>query len=516
MSYDIGIPEIICTKRYEDTNGISIKYDAEASSRPTVCTNPMCQHQIKPHLHSSKTNLIHDVKSEGKLVYINLTIRRYRCPDCKYVFPDEFTFFGKNSHITNRLRQEFVNRCIKGETFSYIANDYSVDHKTVAAAFKDYATANQKLLDNNYTPRILGIDEAHIDDHYRLVLTDVYDQRLLDIKRDNKQRTVKAYLRTLDKSICKVATMDFAPAYAKCVHSVMPDTTIVIDKFHVIQEINRCLDRVRIDLQNSYRDQGVDIRRFKRAKYLFMTNWEDLTESGINRLQAWFTDFPELYVAYMTKETFRDIYLSAKDFFDARRMFHSWMKTIPDFPRFEPMRTTMTRREDHILNYFKYHWTNAYTESVNNQIKRIEKAGRGYKFDTLRERCLLEINTPKPDRFDPRTAQFVDTETGEIQPSQQEVKARELYAVMPFKAAHKKPLELGLAIRDVVDPLELYLECFDQTTQFSIEMRLLTYAERIAAMQASQNPDIPAMVTADGKFFQNMKVLQDPFPTHQE
>ena len=60
----------------------------------------------------------------------------------------------------------------------------------------------------------------------------------------------------------------------------------------------------------------------------------------------------------------------------------------------------------YILNYWDYQWTNAYTKSVNNQIKRIEKAGRGYKFDVLRKRCLLEINQPKPEVVNPREAKF--------------------------------------------------------------------------------------------------------------
>ncbi|MCR5796576.1 MAG: transposase, partial [Eubacterium sp.] len=54
--------------------------------------------------------------------------------------------------------------------------------------------------------------------------------------------------------------------------------------------------------------------------------------------------------------------------------------------------------------------TNAYTESVNNLIKGIKKAGRGYKFDTLRERCLLEINSPKPKKFDLRMAEYIPIE----------------------------------------------------------------------------------------------------------
>ena len=49
----------------------------------------------------------------------------------------------KNAHITNRLKQEFVDRYIKGETFTYIGNDYSVDHKTVADAFKAYSDSHK-------------------------------------------------------------------------------------------------------------------------------------------------------------------------------------------------------------------------------------------------------------------------------------------------------------------------------------------------------------------------------------
>ncbi len=407
--YDIGIPEIRCTKRYEDVNGLSIKYDAEAVDRPTTCPytdSDVVHDDPQLHIHSSQQNLIRDTRSEGKLVFINLKIKRYRCSECGRIISDTFTFYDKHSHTTNRLREEFVRRCINGETFSYIARDYGVDHKTVSAAFKAYADTHKEKLSYSYTPEVLGIDEAHIDDHYRLVLTDVKKQRLLDIKKDNSQRTVRAYLRTLDKTVCKCATMDFAPAYAKAVSVILPEATIVIDKFHVIQEINRYLDNVRKDLQNKYRKQGTDIRRFKRSRLLFMTNWEDLTEKSVEALDSWFREFPELYEAYLCKETFRDIYLTAESYEEASRMFGLWLDAIPDFERFSPMKKTMASRKQHILNYWHYEWTNAYTESVNNLIKGIEKAGRGYKFETLRERSLLEINSPKPGKFDPRTAEF--------------------------------------------------------------------------------------------------------------
>lgn len=409
MPYDIGINEIVCTKRYEDILGQSIKYDAVAASRPSRCTNPKCLHEIKPHIHDSKHNTLKDIKAEGKIVVIDLEIRRYKCPDCGYVFPDEFTFYKQKAHITNRLKDEFVRRRLSGETFSYIARDYGVDDKTVAKAFSDYSDAHldEELI--TYTPSILGIDEAHIDDHYRLVLTDVGNKKLIDIRKNNKQSTVTEYLRTLDQKVCKTVTMDFAKGYAYAVKKVLPDALIVIDKFHVIQEVNRCVDNVRKDLQNAYRREGYDIRIFKHSKNLFMANLEDLDDKGISALDRWFSAFPELYEAYMVKETLRDIYC-CKDYKTASEMLNDWIGHIPNYERFNAMKSTFIDRREHILNYFRCGATNAFTESTNNKIKNIEKLGRGYKFDVLRKICILSINKDIPESFCLKNAVYVESD----------------------------------------------------------------------------------------------------------
>lgn len=403
--YDIGFPEIIITDRLEDDKNISIKYIAEAAKKP-FCTAPNCTHKLSPHRHDVTHYLLRDVKSEGKCVYIELHIRRYKCPECGSVFPDTFTFFTKKQHLTHRLKDEFVNRCIKGESFLYIANDYGIDSKTVAAAFQEYVNRHKEKLDYSYTPEVLGIDEAHIDDHYRLVLTDIKGQKLLDMKRDNEPRTIKKYLKSLDKSICKYVTMDFAPVYAAAVSEILPDALIVIDRFHVVQEINRCLDNLRKRVQKEHLDMGESIRKYKHSRNLFMTNWEDLSDRGEASLSRWFNEIPEFYEGYMCKEMFRDIFNVAESWEDAESLFDAWLSSVPAFPEFETMKKTMTKRREHILNYWECRYTNAYTESVNNAIKTIEKRGRGYKFDRLRELCILEVNRPKPEKFDPRTAVY--------------------------------------------------------------------------------------------------------------
>lgn len=474
--YNIGIPEIIITDRLEDDAHLSIKYLAEADSRP-VCVNPDCSHKLTPNRHDSTSYLLHDIKSEGKLVYIDLKIRRYKCPECQAVFPDVFTFFTKKQHMTHRLKEEFVNRCIKGESFRYIANDYSIDSKTVAAAFQEYVDKNKKALSYSYTPVILGIDEAHIDDHYRLVLTDIKEQKLLDMKRDNHHKTVTSFLRSLDPNVCKCITMDFAPGYASAVEEVLPNALIVIDKFHAVQEINKCLDNVRKSLQREHAKNGESITRFKYSRKLFMTNWEDLSSEAEIRISKWFNEIPELYSAYMCKEMFRDIYLYAKTKSQAREMFDKWLTDIPDFPEFSAMKKTMTKRKEHILNYWDYNWTNAYTESINNAIKTIEKRGRGYRFERLRELCILEINKPKPQKFNPRTANYssVTTEQNE---KRKNLYVRGLNVHKPEKYDfYMAPINIMCSVGDLFD---LYIEVNNenQDKENTIK-RLLEYHRRL-------------------------------------
>jgi hypothetical protein len=205
-----------------------------------------------------------------------------------------------------------------------------------------------------------------------------------------------------------------------------------------------------------------------------MINWEDLTADGTGYLNQWFNEFPDLYTAYMAKETFRDIYITAKNRTEADYMFDEWLKTVPPYPTFEPMRKTMTKRREHVLNYWDAPYTNAYTESVNNLIKKIEKAGRGYKFDTLRERCMLEINTEKPRKFNPKEATFVNPD-GVVHTLTD--KAGKLYmSAIPQNTSN-------LANTDHIllkDSLMLYFEYFDRTKHIkSTVARLRAYAEAI-------------------------------------
>ena len=66
-----------------------------------------------------------------------------------------------------------------------------------------------------------------------------------------------------------------------------------------------------------------------------------------------------------------------------------------------------------IFNYFDYPYTNAASESVNNLIKHIMRAGRGYNFDVLRAKTLYGTKaTKRPKYTKPDTSSSMGMITG--------------------------------------------------------------------------------------------------------
>ena len=103
----------------------------------------------------------------------------------------------------------------------------------------------------------------------------------------------------------------------------------------------------------------------------------------------------ELRLPYQLKESFRDIYQSG-DRYIAEEKFEHWCNLIPEgLAPFLVVKETVRNWYNEIFNYFDYPYTNAITESINNLIKSIEKAGRGYTFDVIRAKILYSTKATR-------------------------------------------------------------------------------------------------------------------------
>lgn len=103
--------------------------------------------------------------------------------------------------------------------------------------------------------------------------------------------------------------------------------------------------------------------------------------------------------AYWFKEMVRDMY-NFTDKRQAYEWFYQLEKAVPkDLKPFKELMKTYNKVKPEIMNYFDARYTNAYTESVNNLIKRVEKQGNGYSFEVLRAKVIYGTQQPKKPKF---------------------------------------------------------------------------------------------------------------------
>lgn len=392
----------------KEVNDYFYRITVETKDRPMFCTKCMWdedQAKLFPEykgwefkLHSTTERIVSDISMHGKAVKLIINHKRYKCPLCNKTFYEPLMSVESHDKVTTRLREHIKKESLL-RPFTQIATEYDISHTSVKRYFQEFVDEQEKDRVIK-APKILGIDEAHLNKTMRGVFTDTGNRMLLDITPDNLKRTVKNFIQSMDgyKDI-EVVTMDMWSGYKYAVNELIPEAWVVIDKFHVIQYTIRALDAIRIQVKKSLPKN--DQRLITYDRWVLLKNKEDLQPAEIEKRDMWFRHFPELEQAYWLKETMRDVYNLSQDRYEAFQRFYEWEKAIPDgFAEFKEIQKTFNNCKQEIFNYFIKPYTNAYTESVNNIIKSIEKAGKGYSFEVLRAKILYGTNATKKPKFD--------------------------------------------------------------------------------------------------------------------
>lgn len=378
-------------------------FTVERNQPPNNC--PHClvpysrNNESKYYLHGNRERIVRDLNMLGKRVGINIIQKRFKCLLCGKTFWEQYDSIDNRSKMTIRLREKLKALSLT-KPFLHIAEDYGVSNNTVKRAFNEYVSVKEQ--DRNgfvVTPKILGLNEAHLNSKYRSVITNVEAKNIIDILPKRTKVTITNYLRGLpNKGNIKIVGIDMWQPYKDSVKTVLGNIPIVIDKFHVVKEGNNALDKFRKSYKSSLTDS--QRRKLKKDRFVLLKNKESLTDEEVMNCDIWFDTFPTLKVAYEIKEGLRDIYKS-ENRQQAESLYRVWKNNIPsDMTQFLKVAYTIDTWYDEIFNYFHNFYTNDFTESMNNLIKEIEKKGRGYTFEVLRAKTLFGTKATMKPRYD--------------------------------------------------------------------------------------------------------------------
>ena len=351
--------------------------------------------------HDVRKRIKRDVPLRDHRVELVLYKRRFWCLRCHKAFTESDSACGRRKRTTVRLREE-IGKLACSRPLMHVASHYEVGPRFVqgcleAVASTQLAKRGLSLEENATlpTPRFLGVDEfARRKGHRDVpIFCDLGARQVLEVSAGRKKDEVASVLERL--SNCdgvEAVSMDMSTTFREAVQLCLPRARIVADHFHVIQHVNKAVNKVIGRWAN--KEEGK--QALEGQRHLFLRNQEDLSAEDEQSRAALAVAFPEIGRAWQLKEALRSWYASTEAETAAADL-DSWIAAVKRHGPKELRKALSAfrnwRRE--ILAFFDFlptRLSNGFVEGKNNRTKALMRQGYGYRNRRhLRLRILLEV-----------------------------------------------------------------------------------------------------------------------------
>jgi len=247
--------------------------------------------------------------------------------------------------------------------------------------------------------KVLCLDEVTLHKghgHYVLVISATELGAILDVLEDRSKERLEAWFDARGKAWCEhveVACSDMWDTYQQTFQTKLPNAYRVVDRFHVMKNLNDALTKARRSIQNQADEATQAV--LKGCRWLLVKNREDLKDEERPKLDAMLAASPELKTCYELKESFRSLFNQPLDVKIAEQALLAWIAKVEasGFKVLMAFVKTLKNWWVQVLNYFKGRHSNGFAEGVNLKIKMINRRGYGYRnFKQFRLHVLVAFD----------------------------------------------------------------------------------------------------------------------------
>lgn len=400
---------------------------AKMDVRPSRCSVCRAENSMISD-GNGKIRILHDVSRNNYRVDIVCLPKRFECKDCGAKITPPLRGIEENRQMTTRLLEYLQTECfIQSHTALAERSGFAIEtiQNIMDAEIEKYEA--KRKLHPPEAPRVLGIDEKHIDKVMCGTFVDAETGRLLDMVDNNKAETMKGAIMKLKnwETNIEVVTTDMSNAYLRWLPSFLPNATMVVDKFHVMQDVHRKVKATKnklyeyrkelinqIDNHEERVRQNAILQMLNSDKRLFDYSLDNIIRDENSdkalKLLTIIDEFPEFRLLRKLLY-FAELMYRQENIEDAIAAWDKWMEGLPPLkkkeyeewcelysvpPLFDEFQSLLRPGfqffKTYILNYFRpgCRHTNAATEGVNTLIERINRDGNGLKFKNLRAKSL--------------------------------------------------------------------------------------------------------------------------------
>lgn len=384
--------------------------EATLDYKPSHC--PKCD-TSKPRVLSKGflTSMIKLNKTAEYNTYLKLKKKRFTCLECNRTFTLSTNVVDKNCFISKDVKLSVMNYLSKALSMKDIASFHNISFSTVARCLNSYDTNKHTI--KKYLPPVLLFDEfksvKNISGKMSFIFLDGTDNSIIDIV-ENRQldyliKYFKYYTKKARNSV-KYVVIDMYAPYISLIKKMFKNATIIFDKFHIVQHLNRAFNKTRIDTMNKDKE---NYNKFKRYWKLILMNRFDLNPVEYKYsmcFRKYMSNSGIVDYLKSTDEIFSNSYDYYQDFlaaihFKDKDKLEQLIDTVPDDVsyRIKDCIRFIANNKEYVLNSLISSYTNGPIEGINNKIKVIKRIAYGYRsFRNFKTRILLHFNLLKHEK----------------------------------------------------------------------------------------------------------------------
>lgn len=360
-----------------------------SSLSPAQC--PICK-TVLP-VYDTRTRYIFHASILGRAVILLLKRRRVNCPRCGIRTEEQSIADGTKRHSRHleRCVLSYTEKLDNKSTAKLLGYSVSSVYRIDKAGL---SKLEENLISNTPKMEYISLDEVAYEKYhqYATVLTNQDDGKVVDIHPGKSKSSAVALFNKYSDKLDWVETvaMDFSHSYIGATRECFAEHYIVFDKFHVSQYVNRCLEKVRREIQRKLPEE-LRYQIKKHVRWLILRRDCNMTQWHLDRLEQLKQDNADLFEAYLIKEELLSIFDKDISKEVARDLLINWcdMASKSAYCAFRTLAKSILNKLNILLNWFVKHITNAKAEAVNNVIKTLLKRAYGYKdFDYFRLKVL--------------------------------------------------------------------------------------------------------------------------------
>lgn len=350
-----------------------------------VC--PKCANPSNTRAGKCKVR-VRDESFRGTSIWLEIEKHRYLCKHCRKTFTESVEGIWPRRRTTQRFRKNLAQMC---HNFSSMKSVQDVEQVSSGLLYKIfYEQLESKLNERKGIkwPEVLGIDEHFFSrskgyTEFTTVFTDLKKRKLFDACEGKSTKAIIEQMECVPgRENVKIVVMDLSRGYRSLVQQLFPNAQVVADKFHVLRLLTPSLMKAGRAIYGHRQELWL--------KKLILKNRHKLDYFQRSDLDRYLEKHPHLNELYRWKEKLHLLFRT-KGIDKAARSLHQLIETMEksNLEEIKRLSRTLKKWRKEILFYFQTRLTNAFTESMNNIGKLVQKRGYGYKsFKNYRLRLL--------------------------------------------------------------------------------------------------------------------------------